>query len=276
MAEGNRAGTSEALPIATLEYVVPTSFLGGDKMANILGRPALDFQGSYLKVWSSVPGVSFGQWKPRLRSSWAGASDVRASGGDRNDIVRRRKAVSGFTHRAGRRGSMVGSGIFALPAAFGRATGGLGALIAWAIAGFGMLMLAFVFQTLSRRKPHLDSGIFAYAKAGFGNYLGFASALGYWAGCCLADVACLVLIKATLGGFWPIFGDGATSDGNCRCLGDYLGRPLPDSARSEGGGRAQHDRDLRQDRAHRALHRLRRRRLSKRNIRVELFGRRRP
>ncbi len=37
-----------------------------------------------------------------------------------------------------------------------------------------MLMLAFVFQTLSRRKPELDTGIYAYAKAGFGNYLGFA------------------------------------------------------------------------------------------------------
>ena len=94
---------------------------------------------------------------------------------------------------------MVGSGIFALPAAFGRATGALGALIAWGIAGGGMLMLAFVFQTLSRRKPDLDAGIYAYAKAGFGDYLGFASAAGYWIGCCLADVACLVLIKATSG-----------------------------------------------------------------------------
>jgi arginine:ornithine antiporter/lysine permease len=107
-------------------------------------------------------------------------------------------------------GSMVGSGIFALPAAFGRATGALGALIAWAIAGGGMLMLAFVFQTLSRRRPDLDAGIYAYAKAGFGNYLGFASAFGYWIACCLADVACLVLIKSTLGMFVPIFGDGTT------------------------------------------------------------------
>src|SRR6476469_5326642 len=73
-----------------------------------------------------------------------------------------------------------------------------------------MLMLAFVFQTLSRRKPDLDSGIYAYAKAGFGEYPGFASAVGYWIGCCLADVACLVLIKATLGQFFPIFGDGTT------------------------------------------------------------------
>ncbi len=107
-------------------------------------------------------------------------------------------------------GSMIGSGIFALPSSFGRTTGSLGALIAWTIAGVGMLMLAFVFQTLSRRKPELDAGIYAYAKAGFGNYLGFASAAGYWIGCCLADVACLILIKATLGQFFPIFGDGTT------------------------------------------------------------------
>lgn len=107
-------------------------------------------------------------------------------------------------------GSMIGSGIFALPAPFGRATGALGAMIAWVIAGAGMLTLAFVFQTLSRRRPDLDAGIYAYAKAGFGDYLGFASAAGYWVGCCLADVACLVLIKATLGQFFPVFGDGTT------------------------------------------------------------------
>ncbi|MGJ7511102.1 basic amino acid/polyamine antiporter [Variovorax sp. GT1P44] len=108
-------------------------------------------------------------------------------------------------------GSMIGSGIFAVPSAFARSTGGLGALVAWAIAGTGMLMLAFVFQTLARRRPDLDTGIYAYAKEGFGNYLGFASAVGYWIGCCLADVACLVLIKATLGQFFPVFGDGTTA-----------------------------------------------------------------
>jgi len=107
-------------------------------------------------------------------------------------------------------GSMVGAGIFTLPSKFGSASGVLGALIAWGIAGTGMLMLAFVFQTLSRRRPDLDAGIYAYAKAGFGNYLGFTSALGYWITCCLAQLACLILIKATLGTFFPIFGDGST------------------------------------------------------------------
>ncbi|EOB12250.1 Arginine/ornithine antiporter [Nosema bombycis CQ1] len=83
-------------------------------------------------------------------------------------------------------GSMIGAGIFSLPATFGRATGGFGAIIAWCIAGGGMLTLALVFQALATRKPHLDSGIFIYAKEGFGNYLGFISALGFWAGTALA------------------------------------------------------------------------------------------
>src|SRR5689334_16155000 len=78
-------------------------------------------------------------------------------------------------------GSMVGAGVFSLPARFGVATGILGSLIAWAIAGAGMLMLAFVFQNLAIRKPDLDSGVFIYAKAGFGDYVGFNSAIGFWA-----------------------------------------------------------------------------------------------
>jgi arginine:ornithine antiporter / lysine permease len=78
-------------------------------------------------------------------------------------------------------GSMVGGGVFTLPRSFGTATGVLGAIIAWIIAGTGMLMLAFVFQSLALRRPDLDSGVYIYAKTGFGNYAGFNSAFGYWA-----------------------------------------------------------------------------------------------
>lgn len=105
-------------------------------------------------------------------------------------------------------GSMVGAGIFSLPQAFGSATGPFGALIAWAIAGIGMLMVAFVFQTLAEQRPDLDAGIYAYAKEGFGNYLGFLSALGYWAAALLGNVAYFILISSTLGLFFPIFGAG--------------------------------------------------------------------
>lgn len=55
-------------------------------------------------------------------------------------------------------GSMIGSGVFLLPRRFGAETGVLGAIIAWTIAGAGMLMLAFVFQRLATRKPELDAG----------------------------------------------------------------------------------------------------------------------
>jgi hypothetical protein len=43
-------------------------------------------------------------------------------------------------------GGMVGAAVFSLPRNFALATGVHGALIAWAIGGAGMLMLAFVFQ----------------------------------------------------------------------------------------------------------------------------------
>jgi arginine:ornithine antiporter/lysine permease len=107
-------------------------------------------------------------------------------------------------------GSMVGSGIFSLPRTFGAATGPFGAIIAWTIAAGGMYMLARVFQALAERKPDLDAGVYAYAKAGFGDYPGFLSAFGYWIGSCIGNVSYWVLIKSTLGAFFPVFGDGNT------------------------------------------------------------------
>jgi arginine:ornithine antiporter/lysine permease len=97
-----------------------------------------------------------------------------------------------------------------LPSRFAGATGVYGALIAWIIAAGGMLMLAFVFQTLAARKPDIDSGIFAYAKYGFGEYWGFAAAVGFWIGTCVGNVSYWVLIKSTLGAFFPVFGEGNT------------------------------------------------------------------
>ena len=107
-------------------------------------------------------------------------------------------------------GSMVGAGIWSLPRAFGTATGVFGAIVAWIIAAGGMYTLARVFQALAERKPDLDAGVYAYAKAGFGDYLGFLSALGYFASACLGNTFYWVLIKSTLGAFFPIFGNGDT------------------------------------------------------------------
>lgn len=107
-------------------------------------------------------------------------------------------------------GGMVGAGVFSIPRNFAQATGVYGALIAWIIAGSGMLMLAFVFQTLANRKPDLDAGVYAYARAGFGPYVGFFSAFGYWASACVGNVSYWILIKSTLGAFIPTLGQGNT------------------------------------------------------------------
>jgi arginine:ornithine antiporter/lysine permease len=98
-------------------------------------------------------------------------------------------------------GSMIGSGIFALPSQMAASAAPGPLLIGWTVTGVGMLMLAFVFQTLARRKPDVDGGVYGYARAGFGEYVGFTSAWGYWVSAWVGNVAYLVLLMSTLG-YW--------------------------------------------------------------------------
>ena len=107
-------------------------------------------------------------------------------------------------------GSMIGGGIFSLPQNMAVSADVGAILIGWAITAVGMLTLAFVFQTLANRKPDLDAGVYAYAKAGFGDYMGFSSAWGYWISAWLGNVGYFVLLFSTLGYFFPIFGEGNT------------------------------------------------------------------
>jgi arginine:ornithine antiporter/lysine permease len=107
-------------------------------------------------------------------------------------------------------GSMIGGGIFSLPQNMAASADVGAVLIGWAITAVGMLTLAFVFQTLANRKPNLDGGVYAYAKAGFGDYMGFSSAWGYWISAWLGNVGYFVLLFSTLGYFLPVFGEGNT------------------------------------------------------------------
>ncbi|GLK89950.1 arginine-ornithine antiporter [Pseudomonas turukhanskensis] len=107
-------------------------------------------------------------------------------------------------------GSMIGGGIFSLPQNMAASADVGAVLIGWAITAVGMLTLAFVFQTLANRKPNLDGGVYAYAKAGFGDYMGFSSAWGYWISAWLGNVGYFVLLFSTLGYFFPVFGEGNT------------------------------------------------------------------
>ncbi|OHV10020.1 arginine-ornithine antiporter [Kushneria phosphatilytica] len=107
-------------------------------------------------------------------------------------------------------GSMIGGGIFSLPQNVAASAGVGATLIGWLITGVGMLTLALVFQNLANRRPDLDGGIYAYAREGFGNYMGFSSAWGYWISAWIGNVSYFVLLFSSLGYFFPIFGDGNT------------------------------------------------------------------
>ncbi|OIR43606.1 basic amino acid/polyamine antiporter [Corynebacterium sp. NML130628] len=95
-------------------------------------------------------------------------------------------------------GSTIGSGIFALPQNIGSVASPGAMLIGWVIAGVGMLSIAFVFQILARRKPHLDSGVYSYVRAGLGDFIGFTSGLGYWLGSVMAQVGYATLFFSTV------------------------------------------------------------------------------
>lgn len=107
-------------------------------------------------------------------------------------------------------GSMVGSGVFSLPQNMAAGAGPLAILIGWAITAVGMLALVFVYQSLAVRRPELDAGPYAYAKAGFGPFIGFNSAWGYWISAWVGNVSYAVIVFSALSYFFPAFGDGNT------------------------------------------------------------------
>jgi arginine:ornithine antiporter/lysine permease len=107
-------------------------------------------------------------------------------------------------------GSMIGSGVFSLPQNMAAGAAPLAIIIGWGISGIGILALAFVYQGLATRKPELDAGPYAYAKAGFGPFIGFNSAWGYWLSVWIGNVSYAVVMFSALSYFFPAFGEGNT------------------------------------------------------------------
>lgn len=108
-------------------------------------------------------------------------------------------------------GSMMGSGVFDIPQNMANRAGVVAIIINWIVVALGMLSLAWAFVHISNKRPDIKSGIYGYAKFGFGDYVGFTSAWGYWLNALLGDASYLIYIFATLGYFFPIFGHGDTA-----------------------------------------------------------------
>lgn len=109
-------------------------------------------------------------------------------------------------------GGIIGSGIFSLPQNMAKGAGAGAILIAWAITFLGMFSLVKVFDWLSTNRSDIDDGVYGYARHGFGPYLGFNAAWGYWISVWVGNAGYLVVLFGALGSFSALgfFGDGTT------------------------------------------------------------------
>ncbi|GAB5398785.1 MAG: amino acid permease [Aureisphaera sp.] len=99
-------------------------------------------------------------------------------------------------------GNMIGSGIFVLPAAL--ASYGSISLLGWIFTAAGSLVLAKVFSNFSKIIVNKSGGPYAYAKAGFGDFIGFLVAWGYWVSVWITNGAIAIAIVSALSFFFPV------------------------------------------------------------------------
>jgi APA family basic amino acid/polyamine antiporter len=95
---------------------------------------------------------------------------------DRNE----RKAHSlGLTSATGLViGSVVGTGVFTMPAVLARA--GTMSIIVLAVIAGGAMLLAVLFGQLTKRVPNGDGGLYAYARHEFGDFASYLVGWSYW------------------------------------------------------------------------------------------------
>lgn len=107
--------------------------------------------------------------------------------------------------------AMFGGGVFNIPQNMAQSAA-LGAiLVAWLISGLGIFFLARSFQVLADIRPEMTSGIYMYARAGFGKLAGFLIAWGYWLSVAFGNVGYAVLLMDALNYFLPPYFAGGNT-----------------------------------------------------------------
>ncbi|EMX6285252.1 amino acid permease [Providencia rettgeri] len=107
-------------------------------------------------------------------------------------------------------GSMLGGGVFSLPQNTAASSAVGPVIIAWVIAGIGIYFIANSFRILSDLRPDLQAGVYMYAQEGFGSFIGFSVAWGYWLMTAFGNVAFAVILMDAFDQFFP----GVFTDGN--------------------------------------------------------------
>jgi len=75
-------------------------------------------------------------------------------------------------------GSIVGTGVFTMPAVMAGA--GTMSIIVLGVIALGATLLAVLFGQLTKRVPHSDGGLYAYARHEFGDFAGYLVGWCYW------------------------------------------------------------------------------------------------
>ena len=109
----------------------------------------------------------------------------------------------------------IGGGVFNLANDLARGSTPGGVVISWLFIGFGILMLVLSFNRLITIKPDL-SGVSDYARAGFGDFVGFLSGWGYWISAWTGTIGFAILMMTSADYFFP--GDFANSNGSLTIL----------------------------------------------------------
>lgn len=97
-------------------------------------------------------------------------------------------------------GSMIGSGVFLLPATL--APYGAASLVGWGIALCGALLLAATFAKLAVHWP-CTGGPYAYVRRSFGDIAGFGIAWSYWISIWSGMAAIAVAFAGSIGAIFP-------------------------------------------------------------------------
>ena len=98
-------------------------------------------------------------------------------------------------------GSMIGSGVFLLPATL--APYGAASLVGWGISLCGALLLAATFAKLAVHWP-CTGGPYAYVRRSFGDGAGFAVAWSYWISIWSGMAAIAVAFAGSIGALFPV------------------------------------------------------------------------
>ena len=107
--------------------------------------------------------------------------------------------------------SMIGGGIYSLPQNMAAGASAGAVLLAWVITGIGIYFIAKTFSILSLAKPDLTTGIYSYARSGFGPYTGFTIGWSYWLCQVCGNVGYAVITMDALNYFFPPYFAGGNN-----------------------------------------------------------------